>query len=344
VKDAAAISSSQPKFSAAAGRRFCFIHVGTHKTGTTSIQAFLRDNESRFARHGVIIPRAGRGEDLAGHHNLTQELLGAPGFVAERGGLADIVAELARSTAPRAVVSSEDFSLLSRSHDALITLRDAIARTGFAPAIVIYLRPQIPYCISLYAEIVKNGNLKPFAQYLSELLEHGSFMWNGALGPLCRYDILLERFAAVFGREFVVVRRYRSNAPRNLLLRSFARLVIGSRVTLRGYTYPPERYNPSLSFRRVLHALDIEAPAMDMRFAPLDLRGLLELSGAFWPVNVRVARRYGTWIPPCDATDVLLALPWRKSPQRTAALARARAALRLPAKADVAVHAGDVHG
>jgi hypothetical protein len=305
----------------------CFLHVGTHKTGTTSIQAFLRDNEARFARRGVLVPRAGRGEDRAGHHNLSQELLGASGFVEERGGLAALVAELARSDASRAVISSEDFSLLSRSHQALVTLRDAIGAAGFAPTIIIYFRPQVSYCVSIYAEIVKNGNLKPFSRYLDELREHGSFLWNGVLGPLCRYDVLFERFAAVFGAEAIIVRRYRSSAPRNALLRSFARIVTGRRITFGGFTFPAERFNPSLSFRRVLAALGAAAPEVDMRFAPLNLRETLALAREFAPANISLARRSGTWIPPVELDDVLLALPWRKSLERSHALGVARAAL-----------------
>jgi len=315
------------QLSARAGRRFCFLHVGTHKTGTTSIQAFLRDNDARFARRGVLIPRAGRGEDRAGHHNLSQELLGAPGFVEERGGLAAVVAELTSSDAPRAILSSEDFSLLSRSHQALVTLRDAIKAAGFAPAIIIYFRPQVSYCVSIYAEIVKNGNLKPFSQYVDELREHGSFLWNGVLGPLCRYDVLFERFAAVFGAEAMIVRRYRSRAPRNALLRSFARIVTDRRTRFGGFTFPPERFNPSLSFRRVLTALGADAPEVDMRFAPLGVGETLALAREFGLANVSLAHRCGTWIPPVEIDDILLALPWRKSLERSRALASARAAL-----------------
>jgi hypothetical protein len=246
------------------------------------------------------------------------------------------------------VLSSEDFSLLSRSRDALVRVRDAIAATGFTPVIVIYLRPQISYSVSIYAEIVKNGHRKPFARYIDELREHGSFVWDGSLGPLCRYDLLIERFAAVFGARAVVVRRYRSAAPRNALLRSFARVIIGRRAAVDGFVFPPERYNPSLSFARVLTALGAPAPAIDMRFAPLTLGETLALARDFMQPNLEVAGRYGTWVPPCEPTDLLLAAPWRKTRRRTAALAAARAALAaaaiVPVRESTVAHRLEQHG
>jgi hypothetical protein len=312
----------------AAVSRPCYIHVGTHKTGTTSIQAFLRDNEQRFAAQGVMIPRRGRGEDAAGHHNLSQELLAGGGFVAKRGGLDDVSAELRRSTKRRACISSEDFSLVWHRPEALIRLRNAIDATGFTPVIIVYLRPQISYCTSTYAEIVKNAIRKPFGAFLRDINEHGAFVWNGGIGPLCRYDVLLERFATIFGEHAMIVRRYHSIAPKNALLRSFAQLLIGRDADLSAFTFPPERFNPSLSFARVLHALGSDVAMTDMRFAPLDLRETLELAASFYAPNRAVARRYGVWVPPCDVTDLLLSLPVRRTYARTASLAKARRALR----------------
>ena len=88
----------------------------------------------------AFIPKAGRGEDAAGHHNLTQQLLGDSGFVAERGGLQEIVDELRHCERSIACLSSEDFSLASRSRETLLAVRDAIAATGFTPVIVMYHR------------------------------------------------------------------------------------------------------------------------------------------------------------------------------------------------------------
>jgi hypothetical protein len=33
-------------------KRICCIHVGPHKTGTTSIQSFLAENQAHLLKHG----------------------------------------------------------------------------------------------------------------------------------------------------------------------------------------------------------------------------------------------------------------------------------------------------
>ena len=308
--------------------RHCYIHIGTHKTGTTSLQVFLRDNEEQFARNNVLIPKAGRSEDGVGHHNLTQQLIGAAGFVAERGGLDEFVDELRTSDKQVACISSEDFSLLSRSAEALTRLRDAVRTSGFTPVIVVYLRPQVSYCVSIYAEIVKNGNRKSFATYLDEIRQYGSFLWDGWPGPPCRYDFLLDCFSAVFGREAIIVRRYDGRAPSHALLRSFAELLIGSSIRHDNFVLPTKKFNPSFSFLSVLRTLGSDIHVKDMRFAPLSVRETLRLAAMFHSANVDVARRYGVWVLPVEFTDILLALPLRKTVERTRALRQARRMLR----------------
>src|ERR1700690_4476721 len=36
----------------------CFLHIGTEKTGTTSIQNFLSKNRPRLKKQGIIYPRS----------------------------------------------------------------------------------------------------------------------------------------------------------------------------------------------------------------------------------------------------------------------------------------------
>ncbi len=300
--------------------RICYVHVGTHKTGTTSIQAFLRNNRELFAAHGLLIPRSGRSENDAGHHNLTQELMAAPDFVPERGGLAELSAELASTSQRLACISCEDFSLLSRDRVALERLRDGIAGAGFTPVILAYLRPQVSYLVSIYAEIVKNGNYKPFPTYVRELREHGSFLWHGIAGPPFRYDRMLDDFAAVFGRPAIVARRYRSAAPDRALLMSFAATLLGPAAHALTFSYPRIRTNPSLTFGGVLRTFGYDVGTEDMRFAPLGLREAIAVAWSFLPANLDLWRRYGVRIPPCEVRDLVLALPWRKNYRWTRAI------------------------
>ena len=315
--------------------RRCFIHVGTHKTGTTSIQTFMRDNRGWFGANGVLIPRSGRSENDAGHHNLALQLLGSADFVPERGGLLEFGEELRASDLPTACVSSETFLHLSRRPDELVRLRDAILSAGYTPIVVTYLRPQVSYLASIYAEIVKNGHLKPFDVYKREIVGNGSYYWGDVPAPTFHYDRLLDSFAAIFGRDAMVARKYRSGARDNALLESFAALLAGRNVDPRDVAFPTVRENATLTFGGVLREFDVglgqklerELGADDLRFTPLDLRGALSVSLAFLRSNANLYRKYGVWIPPCDLKDLYWALPVRKNRRRTRGIRFARQAL-----------------
>src|SRR5215472_13958718 len=55
-------------------KRICYIHVGPHKTGTTSIQWFLQENRTELLKHGYFVPES---ETKRGaHHALAEGLAG----------------------------------------------------------------------------------------------------------------------------------------------------------------------------------------------------------------------------------------------------------------------------
>jgi hypothetical protein len=310
--------------------RLCYIQIGTHKTGTTSIQAFVAANLERFTHHGVCWPTAGRVDDsgVVAHHELAKELLGNPSFDPGRGGLDAVVAELRASTAETACLTSEDFSFLYAAPQALQRLRDGIRSAGFEPRIVVYLRAQASYCSAVYAENVRHGYRAAFADYFADVLGRGCYVWHGGTGPPFDYNVLLDGFAAIFGRHVLIGRTYRSSAPSTHLLFSFARLVLPGGVELRDFTLPTIRYNGSLGFADVLRLLGQENDfSPQLRFTPLGLGSTLRLALRFTLPNARLAVRYRVAVPVFAPLDLALALPFRRTSAQTLALARARSAL-----------------
>jgi len=51
------------------------LHIGTHKTATTTIQNSFHANRKLLAQHGLIYPDLGRA---AGHHGLVTDWIDLP--------------------------------------------------------------------------------------------------------------------------------------------------------------------------------------------------------------------------------------------------------------------------
>lgn len=202
--------------------RVAIVHVGTHKTGTTSLQVFFETNKPLLAQAGLLVAQAGRYQTLAGNHQIAWDLI-----YSERSSfLDDLVNELRATPQRSALLSSEDFSLLYAYEPSLVALRDAIVSAGYRPKIVVYLRPQGSYAESMYVERVKHDYVRPVSTYLDAIFERGVYAVDGS--PIrieFRYTRLLEPFARVFGRENVVVRPYAASADPLAIFREFLGII-----------------------------------------------------------------------------------------------------------------------
>lgn len=151
------------------GTKKVYLHIGTAKTGTTSIQRFLADNSERLATdYGIAFPLAGRqrfrgaGKVSSAHHRLA---LGyyrnrnedAPAAV--RDGITRLVAEIEGSDATTFVVSSEYFPGASEQQilDLYIGPLSKVAEVHT----IVYLRRQDQLMESMYAQAVKRRPTAP---------------------------------------------------------------------------------------------------------------------------------------------------------------------------------------
>jgi hypothetical protein len=194
--------------------RTAYVHAGTHKTGTTTIQRFLASQPGALARDGIAYPRSGRLRDaLPGHHRLVPQL--RPG-AASRPDLEALAAELAATGAPRVVISSEGFCSLPRAGDALRDLAGVVARAGYALRTIVYVRAPDDLLESHYASLTANGWIEPFGAVHAEALAHGT-----VVSPIhvfrYAYPLLVDELAAGAGADAVTVRGYRPGAAPALL-------------------------------------------------------------------------------------------------------------------------------
>jgi hypothetical protein len=176
--------------------RTCVVHIGTHKTGTTSLQMALSRHSASLQRHNYLYPRTGRPPGAAdGHHNIAWELSGDRRFRPEYGAVADLLAEV-RDSDQDVILSSEDFecSVLDPcGFEAFVRLLRA---NHFAIRVIVYLRNQVDYAESLYQTMLPFGVPDSFSAFLRKILEDGLFCWQEWVFPFC-YRSLLTRLEAL---------------------------------------------------------------------------------------------------------------------------------------------------
>jgi hypothetical protein len=135
----------------------CYIHIGVHKTGTTSIQILLGRHRCALRKHGISVPVAGNpwSLDVGYHHNIAFELNHDNRFVPGRGGLDALCRELEKEECPTVVISSEDLCASTRDAGKVARLREPIAAMGYEIIWVVYFRTYPEWAESAYIEISK---------------------------------------------------------------------------------------------------------------------------------------------------------------------------------------------
>lgn len=191
------------------------IHIGLHKTGTSSIQKFLHVNHEALLEKGVLYPHAGRQrndntKESTSHLFLAWSTVGryAQKYdieVSDEWWIA-LLDEIER-VKPRSTVLSSEF--FWRATDEEIQRIQSHTKRH-ATEIVLYVRNPLDLAISLYKQGVKTGEIS------SDLSDHFmSRLWA------YDYESTVRRWEKAFGRELVNIHIY-EKAKRNLL-RHFAK-------------------------------------------------------------------------------------------------------------------------
>jgi hypothetical protein len=151
--------------------RTCYIHLGTHKTGTTSIQMTLGRHAEVLARSGYLYPLTCRPDDAPAQHNVAFSLRDDPRFRRSNGTIEELLEEIKTSSLD-IILSSEEFShALHYEPKKFQELVDQIASLCPRIVILIYLRRQIDYIRSNYFERLKSGFALTFEDYAMQRLE-----------------------------------------------------------------------------------------------------------------------------------------------------------------------------
>jgi hypothetical protein len=192
------------------------LHIGTHKTGTKSLQGMFDANSAWFGDQGLYYPVTGRLND-GGHHNIAWQLFGDPRFDPTKGSLNDLLGELDRRKPPNVFLSSEDFESLYRRTRQLEMFRSALEEFDYRVEVVVVLRDPTDYVPSLYEQLLKHGFEQTLDQFVDGILTNGGVMFRN-WDLRINYEQLAAGFADVFGAESVHALRYEEKDSVNVVL------------------------------------------------------------------------------------------------------------------------------
>ncbi len=248
------------------------LHIGTHKTGTTSVQRSLAGSQSELLRQGFAYPISGRTNPLGREmlkHGLLFRDLHRDDKRREESWVA-LSAELDSRKVSTAILSNEHLS-----HEDLPGIeRVAQYLVGHDVQIVLYLRDPVGYMASAYNQEVKRAGLRlGFVEYLELYKDR------------CNYLELISRWASTFSAGSLVVRIF-ERAREIGLLQDFANVAgldVGEMCTI-------SRENESPSSHQLRAILRLNR----LRLTSSAIRGHVASGTAIGRLLTRVVNPLGT--------------------------------------------------
>lgn len=205
------------------------VHIGTTKTGSSSIQRFLNLNRAALRRKGILIPSTlgnivhfhsvlaslpfGKSPDLA---RSVPDLTNSFPFLTKyvpligrrqhanfcrktRAGFLEEVANAGECK--EVVITAEHLHSRLRKRKHIKTFRNMFCRDFQNVRIVVYIRPQLDQAVSLYSTMLRGG----YANSLDEFIESRKLPSSR---PYFDLRDVITRWTDVFGAENVIVRPF----------------------------------------------------------------------------------------------------------------------------------------
>lgn len=280
-----------------------FLHIGTHKTGSTAIQHHLSHNRKRLAENGILYPRIGR--DRFAHHEVAWAVRAKPGAKLPRKVGPEVLKELtdrlSSTNCHTAILSSEEFEFVIAA-DQVKLLKRTLGSDDVR--VLVYVRRQDKLLVSEYNQHLRMSDTR-FSGSIFDF-----FMRNNFAGRM-NYLQLLNRWADAFGAENVILRPFEPEQFVNGNLMQDVEASLG--IADAGLQLPPRLSENrglssgasmilSLANRRkldvdahvalvsLLHAYDAACAANGVKL--LSARNARDILASFGQQNKEVARKY----------------------------------------------------
>ena len=161
---------------AAAYERICFLHIGPHKTGTTSIQAALFQNARRLEAVGYAYPTVTdvkSGKPRRSHTPLLRAPSLKPDDLRDSPMWREVEGKIAAFDGS-VVISSEHFAEVLREERHYERIVAFFMRLGFRVVVVGYIRDQPSLLNSWYTQDQRNfASRMTFQQFRDHAIERG---------------------------------------------------------------------------------------------------------------------------------------------------------------------------
>lgn len=168
-----------------------YLHIGLHKTGSSTLQAFLQKNSNLLRDIGYLYPRTGTSSKFPCHHNLAWLIMDFPKADPDAGTWKELHQEIGKTTSDKIVISSEEFEFFRQKHIDLLKSE----LEPYKVKIVVYIRRQDQRLESQYTHLTKTG------------------LYSGDISSFCQqkrnasdYYRILTSWKAAFGLENIIVR------------------------------------------------------------------------------------------------------------------------------------------
>ncbi len=177
-----------------------FLHIGQHKTGSTSIQNFCRRNKRVLNTMGYGYPGNGN------QHDFCQAVL--------KEDTPEIVSYLGKIEYRRFekyIISSESFCKCTPQN--LENFAKVLKRRGWNVRVIVYLRRQDKAIESIYTQMLKNGKIKIS---INDYIRKSDFR-------NLHYGKFLDGWSEIFGKENIKILLF--DKVKLGLLKSFLRSI-----------------------------------------------------------------------------------------------------------------------
>ncbi|MGK7909745.1 MAG: hypothetical protein AB4040_21265 [Synechococcus sp.] len=193
--------------------RKVFLHIGTAKTGSTSIQTFLSHNRDLLYKNNYLYPSSpGKKNHLKlasfalddskmPHVRKLCGIKSRDDIIPFRESFtSDILNEVHSSKATNIIFSNEHCDLLLLDSE-VKRLHDLISQISSDTTIILYVRRQDDFLTTMYSTMIKNGKTTKFS------LPRKNDRYN--------FYALANRYAKYFGKNNIKVRLFKSELLKN---------------------------------------------------------------------------------------------------------------------------------